>query len=179
MTPASGQYTTRFIIATAVTWALTATLLMTLLPAGTSASTVYRCQGPDGLVFSDRPCGIDAETVTLRDNRVGGSLADNLPELPRPPPDAPDAPPEPPLAAPESPCRYINSTDLRTYLARKQVVRGMTRDHVERAFGRTSEVYTVPQETWVYQTRYYGALYELTVVYFRDGCVERVEYRRP
>ena len=29
------------------------------------------------------------------------------------------------------------------------------------------------------QTRYYGALYELTYVYFRDGCVERVEYRKP
>lgn len=151
------------------------------LAAVSVQADVYRCQTPEGPLFSDRPCGEDAETVTIRDNRTGGSLADNLPDFPLAAPQQPEqnrageaAPEQPP-----SPCRYINSTKLRTHLARNQVVPGMTREHVERAFGRTSEVYPGYRETWVYQTRYYGALYELTYVYFRDGCVERVEYRKP
>ncbi|WP_273205519.1 hypothetical protein [Marinobacter subterrani] len=86
------------------------------------------------------------------------------------------------LAGPEQAegtCRFINSTDLRRYLVREQVVRGMTREQVRRAFGNPPETYINPREVWIYQTRYYGALYELTYVYFRDGCVERVEYRKP
>jgi outer membrane protein assembly factor BamE (lipoprotein component of BamABCDE complex) len=62
---------------------------------------------------------------------------------------------------------------------REQVVKGMTKEHVRKAFGRPPETYPTPQETWVYQTKYYGNLYELTYVYFRDGCVEEVVYRKP
>ncbi|MCK7542577.1 hypothetical protein MLC59_00145 [Marinobacter bryozoorum] len=141
-------------------------------------STIYRCDSRGGVQFSDQPCGPNPERVKIRDNRVGGSLADNLPDYK----DEPDPDPtEEEKARPtrDDTCRFINSTDLRTYLARNQVVAGMTREQVERAFGRTSEVYPTPQETWVYQTKYYGALYELTYVYFRNGCVERVEYRKP
>lgn len=141
-------------------------------------ATFYRCDGPDGVQFSDRPCGPDPETVTVTDTRVGGSVGDNLPEF-EPSPAPPDEDKEELDNEMEETCRFINSTDLRTYLAREQVVPGMTREQVEEAFGRTPEVYPVPQETWVYQTKYYGALYELTYVYFRNGCVERVEYRKP
>lgn len=149
------------------------------LPSLALQASVYRCQTPDGVVFADQPCGQDAETVTIRDNRIGGNFGDNLPEFPAP--EGSDGDPEETLRSsqPESPCRHINSTKLRTYLARNQVVQGMTREQVQRAFGQTSEVHPMPQETWVYQTRYYGALYELTYVYFRDGCVEREEYRKP
>jgi outer membrane protein assembly factor BamE (lipoprotein component of BamABCDE complex) len=76
-------------------------------------------------------------------------------------------------------CRFINSTDLRRYLIKEQVVEGMTREHVRSAFGNPPETYDGPQEVWIYQTRSYGALTELTYVYFKDGCVERVAYRRP
>ncbi|WP_339803864.1 DUF4124 domain-containing protein [uncultured Marinobacter sp.] len=153
--------------------------MLVAAPPMTLQASVYRCETADGVVFADQPCGDNAETVTIRDNRIGGSFGDNLPQFPAPASEdseqaATRTPPQP-----ESPCRYINSTNLRTYLARNQVVQGMTREQVERAFGRTSEVYPTPQETWVYQTRYYGALYELTYVYFRDGCVERVDYRKP
>ncbi|MFC4258042.1 DUF4124 domain-containing protein [Marinobacter lacisalsi] len=153
--------------------------LITLLfsvTASAAGESVYRCEGPDGVQFSDQPCGPDPETVILRDNRVGGSVGDNLPDFDSYPDDSAD---DEPGVAEDDTCRFISSTDLRTYLAREQVVRGMTREHVKRAFGPTSEVYTTPQETWVYQTRYYGALYELTYVYFRNGCVERVEYSKP
>lgn len=149
-----------------------------------AAAEVYRCQGTDGVQFSDASCGDNAETVTIRDNRIGGSFNQNLPApattapaaatpTPQPPPQA--AEPE----APDSVCRFISSTDLRTYITREQVVKGMTQDNVLDAFGRPPETYPVPQETWVYHTDYYGRLYELTYVYFRDGCVERVEYRKP
>ncbi|PHQ13856.1 DUF4124 domain-containing protein [Marinobacter profundi] len=151
-------------------------LMLVALP-GPANAEIYRCQTASGVVFADQPCGADAETVTVRDNRVGGSLADNLPAPDTPPADDSDR--RKPAAERPATCRFINSTNLRTYLARNQVVRGMTRDHVLNAFGRPPETHTVPQETWVYQTRYYDKLYELTYVYFRDGCVESVEYRKP
>jgi len=151
--------------------------LLTTAPALADGDTVFRCEGPGGTQFSGQPCGPNPQTVTIRDNRVGGSLGDNLPDFGD---DAGDDPPEePPPESKKTTCRFINSTDLRTYLTREQVVPGMTRDQVERAFGRTSEIYKDPQETWVYQTLYYGALYELTYVYFRNGCVEKIEHRKP
>lgn len=145
--------------------------------AGPSQAQVFRCEQDGNTVFSDQPCGDDAESVELRDNRIGGSFDQNLPaqEAPDPGEQAEESEPEEEAGT----CRFINSTDLRRYLVREQVVRGMTREHVRRAFGNPPETYTSPQEVWIYQTRYYGALYELTYVYFRDGCVERVEYREP
>ncbi|WP_081849564.1 DUF4124 domain-containing protein [Marinobacter nitratireducens] len=140
---------------------------------------VFRCEGPDGVMYSDHPCGDSAETVQVIDNRIGGSLDRNLP-----PPRQKEQTAESQLdkheaQSREEACRFINSTDLRRYIIKEQVVKGMTRDHVRRAFGNPPETYTDPQEVWIYQTRYYGALYELTYVYFRDGCVERVVYRKP
>jgi|TARA_Y100001001_G_scaffold129334_1_gene128415 hypothetical protein len=153
-------------------------LMLTLsVLAAPAQAQVFRCEQDGNTVFSDQPCGEDAESVELRDNRIGGSFDQNLPA-----PEPPDSEEQAEESEPEEQagtCRFINSTDLRRYLVREQVVRGMTREHVRRAFGNPPETYTKPQEVWIYQTRYYGALYELTYVYFRDGCVERVEYRKP
>jgi len=153
-------------------------LLFTLSALAVPAQAqVFRCEKDGNTVFSGQPCGEDAESIELRDNRIGGSFDQNLPaqEAPDPGEQAEESEPEEEAGT----CRFINSTDLRRYLVREQVVRGMTREHVRRAFGNPPETYTSPQEVWIYQTRYYGALYELTYVYFRDGCVERVEYRKP
>lgn len=160
------------------------TTMLLLIPGITWSSEVFRCQGPDGVIFSDQPCGKDATRVNVIDNRIGGRLNQNLPE-PEPEPETSDVPDDVPdeekqaTVQDSGTCRFINSTDLRRYIVREQVVQGMTRDNVRRAFGNPPETYTTPQEVWIYQTRYYGALYELTYVYFRDGCVERVEYRKP
>lgn len=140
---------------------------------------VYRCSGPDGVSYSDTPCGDNAERVTVPDNRIGGNFSSNLPALPEPNKSEPEQPAVATPPAQGSPCRYIPSTDLRRYIIREQVVKGMTRDNVIEAFGRPPETYPVPQETWVYTTDYYGMLYELTYVYFRDGCVDNVVYRKP
>lgn len=153
-------------------------LLCLLLSLSAPASAVYRCQDANGVRFSDQPCGPDAERIVVPDNRIGGDFGTNLPP-PRQAEEASESGQTEAADTTEGTCRYINSTDLRRYLIRNQVVRGMTRDNVLEAFGRPVETYPVPQQTWVYETDYYGKLYELTYVYFRDGCVERVEYRKP
>ncbi|MCL7943035.1 DUF4124 domain-containing protein [Marinobacter sp. ATCH36] len=152
-------------------------ILMLGLPA-TTWSQVYRCDAGGETRFSDQPCGEDSEEIRIQDNRIGGSFGQNLPAAP----EQSETGEEPEKSASpeaEGTCRFINSTDLRRYLVREQVVKGMTREHVRKAFGRPPETYPTPQETWVYQTKYYGNLYELTYVYFRDGCVEDVVYRKP
>lgn len=60
---------------------LTSVTLLLVGPALAANGTVYWCEGPEGVRFSDQPCGPDPETVTIRDNRVGGSVGDNLPSL--------------------------------------------------------------------------------------------------
>ncbi|MDG5501485.1 DUF4124 domain-containing protein [Marinobacter sp. BGYM27] len=150
-----------------------------LLLSASASAQVYKCEGPEGVRYSDSPCGENAERITIPDNRIGGSFNSNLP--PQPEPATEQAQPEERAASsnPPSPCKFINSTDLRRYIIREQVVKGMTKDNVLDAFGRPPETYPTPQETWVYSTDYYGMLYELTYVYFRDGCVEKVVYRKP
>lgn len=144
------------------------------------AADIYRCQSPAGVRYADEPCGADAEKISVQDNRIGGNFGQNLPARPEQPDTLPESESVQTQAKTETDtCRFINSTDLRRYLIREQVVQGMTKDHVLRAFGRPPETYPTPQETWVYQTKYYGALYELTYVYFKDGCVEEVVYRKP
>ncbi|EON92975.1 hypothetical protein MARLIPOL_05949 [Marinobacter lipolyticus SM19] len=153
-------------------------LIASIALSSATQAQVYRCDTETGTSFSDQPCGDNAETITIRDNHIGGNFGDNLPPEPNTAEETEEKQ-QPSSKQNESTCRFINSTDLRTYLTRNQVVKGMTKDHVLRAFGRPPETYPTPQETWVYHTRYYGALYELTYVYFKDGCVERVDYRKP
>ena len=154
-------------------------LVTGLLMSAAASADIYRCDTEDGVQFSDSPCGDGSERITVHDNRIGGNFGQNLPDRPEPQEAAEKEPEAADKQAEAGTCRFINSTDLRRYLIREQVVKGMTKDHVLRAFGRPPETYPTPQETWVYQTKYYGALTELTYVYFRDGCVESVVYRQP
>ncbi|HEA51446.1 DUF4124 domain-containing protein [Marinobacter antarcticus] len=155
-------------------------LFLLALTAPTQAQ-VFRCSDAEGnTVFADTICGENAESIQLLDNHIGGRFNQNLPApaaVESGPQETADKASED-ASEPET-CRFINSTDLRRYLIREQVVKGMTLKQVLSAFGNPSESYGGPQQVWIYQTRYYGALYELTYVYFKDGCVERVEYRKP
>ncbi|MDX1800421.1 MAG: outer membrane protein assembly factor BamE [Marinobacter sp.] len=153
-------------------------LLILLSTPAWSAADIYRCESGDGIEFSDTPCNEASTPITLQDNHIGGRFNTHLPPATAEP-EAAEAQADTAPATPGSPCRYINSTTLRTHLVRNEVIAGMTREQVLKAFGRPPETYPVPQETWVYQTDYYGKLYELTYVYFRDGCVESVVYRKP
>ena len=149
-----------------------------LASASANAADIYRCDTESGVRFADAPCGEQFEKIRVRDNRLGGNFGENLPE-PASPDQSESGQDEPESAEAQSTCRYINSIDLRRYLIREQVVPGMTQQNVLDAFGRPQETYPTPQQTWIYETKYYGALYELTYVYFRDGCVESVQYRKP
>ncbi|PCM42918.1 DUF4124 domain-containing protein [Marinobacter sp. ANT_B65] len=160
---------------------LLASLAFLLTLATPAQAQVFRCKDVMGnTMYADTPCGENAEPIQIRENHIGGSFNLNLP-----PPETPESGAKennPGASRKESEsgtCRFINSTDLRRYLIREQVVKGMTREHVRKAFGNPPETYGAPREVWIYQTRYYGALYELTYVYFKDGCVERVEHRKP
>lgn len=160
---------------------LLAGLVFLLAFSVTTQAQVFRCNGAEGnTVFSDTPCGEDAEAIQIRDNRIGGRFNQNLParEAVEPKQKGKNEEPSENPSEPET-CRFINSTDLRRYLIKEQVVKGMTREHVRSAFGDPPETYGNPREVWIYQTRTYGALTELTYVYFKDGCVERVAYRKP
>lgn len=152
-------------------------IVMLCVPA-ISWAQVYRCNDGGETHFADQPCGDDSERVIIRDNRIGGSFGQNLPPEPEPEKTEKEEGKREQQQTKDT-CRFINSTDLRRYLVREQVVKGMTKEQVRKAFGRPPETYPTPQETWVYQTKYYGNLYELTYVYFRDGCVEDVVYRKP
>jgi hypothetical protein len=154
-------------------------ILAGLLMCGPVSAEIYRCETDSGVRFADSPCGDESERITVKDNRIGGNFGQNLPARPEPEESAENEAQAADNEAQAGTCRFINSTDLRRYLIRGQVVKGMTRDHVLRAFGRPPETYPTPQETWVYQTKYFGALTELTYVYFKDGCVESVVYREP
>jgi hypothetical protein len=143
-----------------------------------TGSEVFRCSTADGTVFSDEPCGPDAEKITVEDNTLGGNFGANLPE-PRQQTPATAAPEDNARQEKESACRYISSTRLRTLTVRGEVAPGMTTEQVRKAVGRPTETYPVPQQTWVYETNYQGVLYSLTYLYFRDGCVEKVVSRKP
>ncbi|MBW4934748.1 DUF4124 domain-containing protein [Marinobacter sp. F4206] len=152
-------------------------LVLLMLAMNAPQAGVFRCETANGVVFTDQPCNGEGERIEIPDNRIGGQLDRNLPP-PQVEPPTEQVDKEVSTEAPST-CRFINSTDLRRHIVREEVVRGMTRENVRRAFGSPPETYSSPQEVWIYQTRYYGALYELTYVYFRDGCVQRVEYRKP
>jgi len=151
---------------------------MLFLPSAMSAE-IYRCASESGVRYADEPCGDAAERIEIQDNHIGGNFGQNLPAPESVEKQAPETAESERADAEESTCQYINSTDLRRYLIREQVVKGMTQKNVLDAFGRPQETYPTPQLTWIYETDYYGALYELTYVYFRDGCVEEVVYRKP
>ena len=42
-------------------------ILFLLASAPLAADTIYKCDGPDGPIFSDKPCAPDASTVTVKD----------------------------------------------------------------------------------------------------------------
>ena len=71
---------------------------------------VFRCEKDGNTVFSDQPCGEDAESLELRDNRIGGSFNQNLPVQESPDPEEQTEESEQEKEA--GTCRFINSTDF-------------------------------------------------------------------
>ena len=95
-------------------------------------SQVYRCDSGGETRFSDQPCGQNSQKIIIRDNTIGGNFGQNLPPEQKTE-EAHREQDEPGRQQAEDTCRFINSTDLRRYLVREQVVQGMTREHVRKA----------------------------------------------
>ena len=51
-----------------------ALLTVLLLAAPAVQAEIYRCDGPQGLVYSDKPCGEQAEVVTVDESSSGISM---------------------------------------------------------------------------------------------------------
>lgn len=162
--------------------AISLVLALTLLLEGQARSspvTVYRCGGPEDIEYADTPCGSNAQTQEIINRRLGGTLNEGL--SPAVPFAKGQADPSARSGTPDkaSDCRDFQSTNLRSYLIREQIVHGMTRAQVRRAWGTPVEAYTEPVEMWIYDTTYYGRLLSVTRVYFRQGCVTIVETTSP
>lgn len=50
-----------------------AAVLLALLPASVAAQSIYKCRTPDGVMFSEKPCGEDA--VKLSEKRSSGTTS--------------------------------------------------------------------------------------------------------
>jgi len=52
--------------------------LIALAITSMAAAQIYKCDGPDGLVFSDRKCGINATNVELSESSGLGGVSDEI-----------------------------------------------------------------------------------------------------
>lgn len=125
-----------------------------------ASASVYRCTVDGATVFSDRPCGADQSEVEIRTQSPSGMRLDQGADVEfyRPPARQ---------QRPESNCRYINTTELRTLIARNQITPGMKPEDVRRSWGSPSSVSTGRVTQWAYHYPNYSASY----VYFENGCV--------
>lgn len=141
-------------------------------PAG--AANVYKCLGANGkTIFSDRPCSADAEQVTVKDNRIGGSFSpsDEWLEVntPNPEREAIERRYDNALRKIQAgPCKDFSSTELRTLVIRNQVVMGMSQSDATRAWGAPTHVNGTQH---AYHWNKGGSSY----FYIAQGCVRLVQ----
>ncbi len=139
-------------------------------------ANIYRCQTPDGTVFSDTPCSEDARPEVLRESSAGirlGTQREHSASTPEP------AEAHAPSPETESPCRDFTSTELRRMRIRGEVKRGMRREDVREALGRPAEQHEHPRELWIYRERERGFTVAFKRVYFQDGCVTEILRQNP
>lgn len=147
-------------------------VVVALPPA--QAATVYKCTGSDGkTTFSDRPCAADAQELTVRDNRIGGSFTpseewtDNR-ERNRKVDEINRRYDQAIRQIEAGPCKSFSSTELRTMTIRNQVVVGMTGSDAARAWGAPTRV---NGSQHAYHWNKGGSSY----FYLDQGCVSSVQ----
>ncbi len=140
---------------------LVVSALLSYLLSYPASAEIYRCQQAHQTVFSDSPCGSNAETVTVNPTLIGGQLDTGT-----------DVKfwqaPARKSSKPSNGCSggYIQSTELRHLRVKQQVREGMTEKQVRYILG-------VPDhrdgQWWVYRRK--G---EETGRYrMREGCLDR------
>lgn len=156
---------------------LLALLTLPIMLAEAAAVSAYRCRYETVTRYSDAPCSDTAERIRLDRlpalNILPAPANTHEPVGPAQP--EPDDPGETPGALP---CRRFQSTVLRTHLIREEVVPGMTRADVIKAWGEPSEVWHEPVEMWAYEIRHYSYLTAIRWLYFEAGCVTSIETTR-
>lgn len=156
------------------------------------AADVYRCAGADGgTVFSEQPCGPDAEKLSIdAHERIGGAGEDapnaieqlrnyrrnvrDIEELV----GGEDAPAGARTPAAKNPCARVTSLQLRNARVGKDIVRCHRQADVRAILGEPDAVYTwsdnkAHDTRWTFHrgnTSHY--------VYFKRGRVTRVNTRR-
>ena len=153
---------------------------LSTITAATDAVTVYHCYGSGGVEYSDTPCDANQRVIEVPSPAISGDLswrkranaALGTEEAAEPRTDRNSK-------NEGDPCRHFQSTHLRTYLIREQVVGGMTQAHVRKAWGAPAEEYAEPWVMWIYDNKYHGRLLSITRVYFEGGCVTAVETVAP
>jgi hypothetical protein len=138
---------------------LVASLMM--LPAASSAA-VYQCDKDGQTVFSDVPCGPNAQELDHTPAPALGGQFDtnsNAYSGTRPQPKT--------QAKKANPCPHIDSTTLRRLKIQNKIRRGMLPADVRKSWGAPGSVRTGGTTQWAYH--YSGG--SSNYVYFRDGCV--------
>lgn len=152
-------------------------LTLLLATGPTLGDSVYRCEQGGQVVFSDQPCDEDARPERIRPHSRGlqfGSGSGGRSDEPEN--DAPNAgADEQTEDTNASPCRDFTSTERRRLRVRGELVPGMTREDVRESLGRPAEQHQEPRELWIYVQRSRGYPVGETRIYFRDGCVERIQ----
>lgn len=138
---------------------------LALVLSSPTIAAIYRCQVDDQTVFSDSPCGDDAETVNVAPVQTGGRLDTGTDvEFYRAPQSSSRA--RRSNTVPGCPAGYIQSTELRRMRARQQVREGLSADQVRYILGDPERY---DGQWWVYERR--G---EVTGRYrIRGGCLDK------
>ncbi|WP_152205574.1 DUF4124 domain-containing protein [Marinobacter changyiensis] len=135
--------------------------LISYLLSTPASADIYRCQQAHQTVFSDSPCGRNAETVTVNPTLTGGRLDTGTDvEFWQAPARKPSKP------APGCSGGYIQSTELRHLRVKQQVREGMTEKQVRYILGAPDHR---DGQWWVYRRK--G---EETGRYrMRGGCLDQ------
>lgn len=146
-----------------------AAFVFAMLAEPGQAAPVYKCTNPEGkTVFSDKPCAHDAEEVNVRDNHIGGNFSpsDQWLEMdskrPRPVRRSQSA------ANGGGTCVQFSSTELRSYVIRKQVIVGMSVSDALSAWGSPTRI-----NGWQYAYHWNGG--GSSYFYVEGGCVSSVD----
>ncbi|MFC4241278.1 DUF4124 domain-containing protein [Marinobacter oulmenensis] len=140
-----------------IKWTL---LVLALASPSLSIAAVFKCDVDGQTVFSDSPCGDDAEEVTVSPVTVGGQL-DTGTDVETYQPE------ERKRSRSQDECPYISSTEMRRLTIKHQIKRGMKPADVRRSWGQPSSINTGGTTQWAYHYPSGSASY----VYFRNGCV--------
>ena len=141
--------------------------LLLLFIGPPAQAEIYRCIQNGTTVYSDRPCGNDAQIVTPDTRPLGGRFDTNTGIIRPYQPEAPDSWDSP--ASPGSkgcPVGYIDSTTLNRYRIDRTLKQGMSEAQVRAILGAPDHIDR--EGWWVYMRGFWVTGRYL----FVNGCLQ-------